>query len=375
MRRSGTPSSLVWRVFASYLVVVVVVALVALIVGEAFAPFLLDRHVRSMAGMMSGGAPMAAMVDDLAASYRGALRQSLAWAVLVATLVAAAVAWTVTRRLVAPLAAMRGASRAIADGHYADRLDDGAPGEIGDLAASFNTMATALEQSDAIRRQLLTDLAHELRTPLSNLRGYLEALEDGVFTLDAATSAALRRQVERIERLTSDLSLLHRLESDALPVRTGPVSLDALLDDSVAAFRARFDDKGVRLQTGSPSGLVVEADSTRTAQVIENLLANALRFTPSGGSVEVAGRPYGGAAAIAVHDTGPGVAADQREAIFRRLVRGDPARGSDMGAGTGLGLTIAKALVTRQGGEIWVSEGEGGGAVFTFTLPLAVPDT
>jgi two-component system, OmpR family, sensor histidine kinase BaeS len=371
-RRPGAPSGLVWRIFASYLLVVAVVALAALVAGEALAPYLLDRHMRAMGDMMSSSAPMAAMADDLARSYRSALRQSIAWAVLVATVVAAAVAWAVTGRLVAPLAAMRAASRAIADGRYADRLDASAPGEIGDLAASFNTMAGALEQSDASRRRLLTDLAHELRTPLSNLRGYVEALEDGVFTLDAATGSALRRQVERIERLTDDLSLLHRLESEALPIRTAPLALRGLIDQSVAAFRARFDDKRVRLVATVPADLMADADAARTTQVLENLLANALRFTAPGGTVEVHARAYAAAVAISVRDTGPGVPAEEREAIFRRLVRGDPARGGATGQGSGVGLTIAKALVTRQGGEIWVQDADGGGADFTFTLPRAV---
>jgi signal transduction histidine kinase len=377
-------SSLAWRVFASYLVVVGVTALGALAAGEVLAPFLLDRHIRSMGGMgHGGGGPPAAMAADLATAYRIALTQSLAWAALVATVAAAVVAWSVTRRLVAPLGDLGVASRAIADGRYGQRLDTSAPGEIGELAATFNTMADALERDEEIRRQLLSDLSHELRTPLSNLRGYLEALEDEVFTLDAATTAALRRQVDRMERLVADLSLLTQLEAGQVPVAPEPVAIDALIADSVAAFRARFDERGVALsiREGHP-GIVVVADATRTGQVLENLLSNALRHTPPGGRVEVGVRAWGAAAArVEVRDTGPGVPVAQREAIFRRLVRGDPARRSADGEGSGIGLTIAKELVVRQGGEIGVegaaaegsngrSEATGGrGAVFFFTLP------
>jgi len=374
-RRSRRPDSLAWRVFGSYLIVVAVAALGALVAGEAFAPFLLDRHMRSMGGGMghfgpSAGGASSAMAADLAAAYRSALTQSLAWAAIVATVAAALVAWTVTRRIVAPLGALRAASRAIANGRTGERLDTSAPGEIGDLAATFNTMAAALEQSDAIRRQLLTDLSHELRTPLSNLRGYLEALEDQVFTLDAATTAALRRQVDRMERLVADLSLLTRLEAGQVPIEVAPVDLGALIADSLAAFRARFDEKGVALAAaaGGPGPWVV-ADATRTAQVLENLLSNALRHTPPGGRVEVATRPLGEAVRVDVRDTGPGVPEGQREAVFRRLVRGDPARSTSDGEGSGIGLTIAKGLVTRQGGEIGVADAEGGGADFYFTLP------
>jgi two-component system, OmpR family, sensor histidine kinase BaeS len=362
-------SGLAWRVFASYLVVVAVATIGALAAGEALAPYLLDRHMRSMGGMGHGGGP-AAMAADLVSAYRSALTQSLAWAAVVATAAAALVAWTVTRRLVAPLADLGVASRAIASGRYGQRLDTSAPGEIGELAASFNTMAAALEVDDAIRRQLLTDLSHELRTPLSNLRGYLEALEDEVFTLDAATTAALRRQVDRMERLVADLSLLTQLEAGQVPVEVGRVDLDELIADSVAAFGARFDERGIALAVeGGDDGAVVEADATRTAQVLENLLSNALRHTPRGGRVVVTRRPSGDTLRIEVRDTGPGVPEAQREAVFRRLVRGDPARRSADGEGSGVGLTIAKELVTRQGGEIGVEAADGGGAVFYFTLP------
>jgi signal transduction histidine kinase len=362
--------SLLWRVFGSYLVVVAVATVGALVAGEAFAPFLLDRHIRSMGPMMGhGGDPMAAMTADLADAYRSALTQSLAWAALIATAVAAVVAWTVTRRVVGPLADLREASRAIARGNYERRLDADAPGEIGDLAGSFNTMAEALEQGEAIRRQLLSDLSHELRTPLSNLRGYLEALEDGVFTLDAPTSAALRRQTERLERLVADLSLLSGLEAGEVPVVATPIDLASLVGDSAAAFRARFEERAVALAVDAPAELRVNADANRTAQVLENLLDNALRHTPAGGRVTVRARPDGAFARVEVRDTGPGVPEALREAIFRRLFRGDPARAAVQGEGSGIGLTIARELVVRQGGAIGVEEAPGGGASFFFTLP------
>ena len=371
-RRPGHRGALVWRVFASYLVVVGVATLGALVAGEAFAPYLIDRHLRMM-GPMPSSEPMAAMVADLADAYRSALTQALAWAALVATAVAAVVAWSVTRRLLAPLGALRAASRSIAAGRYEARLDASAPSELGELAESFNTMATALEHNEVIRQQLLGDLSHELRTPLSNLRGYLEALEDGVFSLDVATAAALRRQVDRMERLLDDLSSLHRLEAGQVAIEAKEVELSALVADSLAAFRARFEERGVRVSMAEDDpGAIVRADPARTGQVLENLLANALRHTPPGGRVSVAIEAWGDALRVAVCDSGPGVPREQREAVFRRLFRGDPARSAGHGEGSGIGLTIAKALITRQGGEIGVEEAEGGGACFYFTLPRAV---
>lgn len=382
--------SLLWRVFGSYLVVVAVATIGAMVAGEVFAPFLLDRHMRSMGPMMGHADPMAVMTADLANAYRMALTQSLAWAAVIATVVAAVVAWSVTRRVVGPLADLREASAAIATGNYERRLDADAPGEIGDLASSFNTMAEALEQGESIRRQLLSDLSHELRTPLSNLRGYVEALEDGVFALDAATAAALRRQVERLGRLVADLSLLNSLEAGEVPVVPEPVDLVAVVRDSVSAFRARFEERGVALALDAPPALEARADANRTAQVLENLLDNALRHTPAGGRVTVRVGSDDAFHRVEVRDSGPGVPEAQREAVFRRLFRGDPARGAGHGEGSGIGLTIARELVTRQGGAIWV-EGAGGsdsvgthggaaveddgaatargGACFVFTLP------
>lgn len=385
MSRAGAPggpsssqrvSGLVVRVFAANLVVVAVAAVGALLAGTALAPIVLEGHMRMMGGIGAAGpmgpieGPMGAMMADLGTTYRAALVQSLLWAIGFATVAAAVVAWFVTGRLVAPLRAMREASSAIAAGRHGRRLDASAPGEIGDLAGAFNAMAEALQTGDRVRRQLVTDLAHELRTPISNLRGYLEALEDGVFELDDTTRGAVRRQVDRLERLVADLALLHDLEAGQLPVVVENVDLTALAAASVAAMQARFDEKGVALSLEAPPGRVeVVADPVRFGQVLENLLVNALRHTPAGGRVRVVVRAEGSGTRLEVRDTGPGVPEAEREAVFRRFYRGDPARGTAGGEGTGVGLTIARALVERQGGTIGVGEVEGGGAAFFVTLP------
>lgn len=372
-RRRG----LLARVFAANLVVVAVAAVGALIVGQALAPLVLERHLGSM-GMMAGGARgpgFAAMTADLEVAYRSALLQSIGWAVGIATLAAAAVAWFVTARLIAPLRALRAASAAIASGRPGARLDADAPGEIGDVAASFNAMAEALEEGDAVRRRLVTDLAHELRTPLSNLRGTVEALEDGVFELDDVTRTGLRRQVERLERLVADLATLHDLEAGQVAIDARPTDLAALANASHAAFQARFAERGVALEVHAPArGAVAFGDPVRIGQVLENLLSNALRHTPCGGRVDVVVASGAAAVRVEVRDTGPGVPEREREAVFRRFYRGDPARATDGGTGTGVGLTIAKTLVERQGGRIEVGAAPGGGALFAFTVPTAPRD-
>ena len=358
------------RVFAANLVVVAVATVGALLAGWALSPIVLDRHMGMMRSSTSHGPGMDAMATDLEAAYRIALSQSLAWAAVVATVAAAGVAWVVTVRLLAPLRALRSATTAFAAGRRGTRLDEDAPGELGDVAAAFNGMAEAIERGAGERRRRVADLAHELRTPLSNLRGYVEALEDGVFELDEATRAALGRQVERLERLVADLATLHDVEAGQVVLQVAPTDVAALASAGVAAVQARFAEKGVALTCTAPQdGACALADPVRVGQVLENLLDNALRHTPAGGKVAVAVRATAEGVRVEVRDTGPGVPERERKAVFRRLYRGDPARGATVGVGSGVGLTIAKALVERQGGTIGVGEAPGGGAVFWFTLP------
>jgi len=362
------------RVFAANLAVVAVAAVSAILAGWAFAPLLLERHVESMMRMSSHGPGFERMAADLDAAYRLALGQSIAWAVAIASVAAVVVAWAVTNRLVAPLRALREASSAIAAGRRGARLDVDAPGEIGELAASFNAMATALDEADTVRRRLVTDLAHELRTPLSNLRGYVEALEDGVFEFDDDTRRALGRQVERLERLVTDLGALHDLEAGQVPLALERTDLTEVVRTGVAAVTTRFAERAVELAVALPAQAVwVRADPVRTGQVLENLLDNARRHTPGGGRVEVSVTSSTDAGRVEVRDTGPGVAERDREAVFRRLYRVDPDRPAGAGAGSGVGLTIAKALVERQGGAIGVDAAPEGGARFWFTAPLADP--
>ena len=364
--------SLYWRLLPSYLLVVAVAAGTALLAGEALAPFFLQRHVDAMMETLhaQGDQTLDVMADDLEAGFRRALTQSLLWALVVSALAASLVGLYVTRRVVRPLRALTRASRRIAGGRYRQRLDGRAPGEIGELAAAFNTMAEALERSEERRVQLVADLAHEFRTPLSNLRGYLEGLEDGVFSADELAEPA-RRQVERLERLADDLSLLSRVETGQLELQLATVAAAALLMAAADAFRPRFEAKGVALNVPPvPSGLTVWADEERTGQVLGNLIANALRFTPQGGSVTLTAAPIaGGRVRFDVSDTGVGIPPEQLALVFNRFYRGDEARAQRDGSGSGIGLTLAKQLVERQGGEIGVSSRPGEGSSFWFTLP------
>ncbi|MHB1060043.1 MAG: sensor histidine kinase, partial [Rhodanobacter sp.] len=320
-----------------------------------------------------GDQALDAMADDLAAGFRRALTQSLLWALVASGAAATMVGLYVTRRVVRPLRALTRASGRIAGGRYSQRLTQRAPGEIGELAAAFNTMAATLEKSEERRVQLMADVAHEFRTPLSNLRGYLEGLEDGVFAPEELAAPA-RRQLQRLERLADDLSLLSRVETGQVDLHPAEVAAVTLLDAVAEAFRPRFEAKDVTLEVAAAPDVRVWADAERSGQVLTNLVANALRFTPAGGRVKLAVYAVGeGWVRFEVSDTGGGIPQGQLSLVFNRFYRGDQARAQQEGGGSGIGLTLAKQLVERQGGDIGVSSRLGQGSTFWFTLPRA-PD-
>ncbi|MEJ2292365.1 MAG: HAMP domain-containing sensor histidine kinase [Deinococcales bacterium] len=370
--------SLFWRLLPSYLLVIVVAAAAAFLVGETLAPFFLRHHMDEMMaalgsrGSMGMGGGLAGMGVDLSEAYRRALTQSLTWASLLAALAATGVALYVTGRIVTPLRDMTRASERIAGGRYGDRLDPHAPGEVGELAAAFNRMADTLQRSEERRVELLADVAHEFRTPLSNLRGYVEGLEDGVFDNAAGVFEASRRQLDRLTHLVDDLSLLSRVETGQLELELAPVDARSLVDASAAAFLPEAGRRGIRLEAVAPhTALWVHADRERTLQVLSNLIGNALRYTPRGGSVRLEVAPASRSEVrFAVRDTGPGIAPEDLPNVFKRFYRGDKARSPHAG-GSGIGLTLARQLVERQGGTISVVSPRGEGATFTFTLPQA----
>lgn len=366
--------SLYWRLLCSYLLVIGICSITLFLSGETFGPFLLDRHLASMQETMHNLTPetfRAAMASDLGDAYRRALSQSMLWGLLVSAAVAGGVGLFVTSRIVSPLRSMQRASQRIASGRYQDRLDAQAPGEVGDLAGSFNAMAEALEQTERRRVELLANVAHEFKTPLSSLHGYLDGLEDGVFRADSETFSACQRQVLRLERLVADLSLLSRVETGQERFTLVPVRACELLGQAVATFRPQFEGRGVALTAEHvPASWRVLVDAERTGQVFSNLIDNALRHTPPGGTVQLSAREHGRAEIVfEVRDTGEGIAAEDLPHLFTRFFRGDKARQRDLGSGSGIGLTIAKHYVEAQGGQLEVVKEPGWGGVFTFSVP------
>lgn len=367
MRRRGL-RRLGPKLFASYLLIVAVGSVVLWVTAEAVAPSAFSRHLSAMVRVM--GAPQ--MMGDLFAAFLRAMNTALAVAAGAAFLAAVAVSIFVTRRIVAPVRAMMTASARIADGRYGERVPVTSDDELGELAGQFNRMAAALEQVERMRRDLLADVAHELRTPLAGIDGYMEALIDGVLPAEPETFHRIRREASRLQRLVADLRELSWVEAGQVPVLPHPVEVRELAEAAAARMRPQFQDKGIILALDVPEGLPrVLADPDRIGQVLTNLLGNAIRYTSEGGRVTIGARFGQGMVAIAVADTGAGIAPEHLPHLFDRFYRADPSRARSSG-GSGIGLTIARHLVEAHGGAIQAeSPGPGRGATFTFTLPSA----
>jgi signal transduction histidine kinase len=366
-----------WRLFAAFVAVIGVGVVTMWVAVSLTAPGLFEQQMLRMMGGGVGpsmmGGPGGAMDTALAAAFRESLAQALLVASAAALLAAFAASLFVTRRIVRPVQRLATASRRIADGHYAERVPDGpAHDELADLTISFNDMAATLEATERRRRELIGDVAHELRTPIATLEGYLEGLLDGVVDPNPQTWAKLHDEAGRLRRLVDDLQELSRAEARQIPIALRATDPAQIVQAALDRLAEAFAEKGLVLVADVPERLPrVRADPDRAVQVLSNLLTNALRYTPVPGTVQVAVRPVEGALEFTVRDSGVGLAGDELGRVFERFYRVDRSRSRSLG-GSGIGLTIARALVDAMGGRIRAeSAGPGQGSSFSFTLPMA----
>ncbi|BAS29258.1 sensor histidine kinase [Limnochorda pilosa] len=367
------------KLLAGYLVVVAVGVATLFAAATLVAPSLFDRlmdqamgpHMEGTTDMMSPG--MMTGVRELSARvFREGMLQALGIAALTAGIAAVLASLVLSNWIARPVHHMLSASRRIAQGRYSERVPVGDRDEVGQLAESFNAMAATLEETERRRLELIGNVAHELRTPVANLEGYLEGLLDGVVAPSQQTWAFLHGEAGRLRRLVQDFQDLSRAEARQMALQLAPAQPGQLARDAAARLEAAYAEKGVTLRLAVPDDLPpVLADSDRTLQVLTNLLNNALRYTPPEGSVEVTADRHGLDVRFSVRDTGVGIAPEHLPHLFERFYRVDPSRSRAAG-GSGIGLTIARALVEAMGGRIWVeSPGPGRGATFSFTLPVA----
>ncbi len=345
----------------------------------AAEPIVVDGQV---AGYLAFGdlARSAAALSAAEQGYLDRLRASLWLAALVAGALGIAAGLWLSRTLTAPLARLALAARAFARRDWTARAAPSGTAELAEVANAFNGMADALREAEALRRNLMADVAHELRTPLTVLQGNLRALLDGVYPLELGEIATLYDETRLLSRLVDDLRELALAEAGQLRLKLEEVPVVPLLESAVALFASAAQADGVRLDVvASGERPAVTADPDRLAQVLRNLLANALRHTPAGGRVEFrvtcdgpssAGRPP--RVVISVADTGEGIAVEDLPHVFDRFYRGDRSRARQIG-GAGLGLAIIKSLVEAMGGAVSVQSDPGAGSTFSFWLPAASP--
>ncbi|HEY5434960.1 MAG TPA: ATP-binding protein [Candidatus Limnocylindrales bacterium] len=360
------PRSLRARLLVAFLVVVAAslgtVAVAVLLVGP--------RYFAEAMGHMPGDPMGEAMGQATQVAFADAMRQALLAGSVIAIVTATVVSLAVAARIARPISALVAAARRIAGGHYAERVPVDEPGELGELATSFNDMAGSLEATERRRLQLVGDVAHELRTPLTTLDGYLEGLEDGVIEANAETWRLLRAETGRLTRLVTDLSELWRAEARQLPLRIEAVDIATVAREVVERFAPLAAARELRVDVPSTPA-PARADRDRVAQILGNYISNAIRHAPYGSTITVSLALPGGRARLAVTDRGPGLASDQLEAVFERFYRVDPARSRPTG-GSGIGLTIARALAEAMGGRAWAERPpDGVGVTFLLELPAA----
>lgn len=365
------------KLFLANLAVILVGVVILAITIQLTVPVAFNSHLGMMAnmdnGMGMGQGQGQGYGRTLFESFRASMFQSLGYAVTASVLAALLVSWFLSRRIVAPVQTLSAASQSIAEGHYDERVQVNGADEIAQLATRFNQMATQLEQVESMRRQLIGDVTHELRTPLTSIKGYMEGLVDGVLPSTPETFNQIHREADRLSRLVDDLQELSRVEAKAYSLDVRSVTVSSLVQTTIKRLSPQARDKRIALRSNLPADLpLLLVDEDRITQVLVNLVANAIQYTPEGGDVTISAGRQADEIHISVTDTGIGIPAEHIDNLFTRFYRVDKSRSRNAGGGSGIGLTIARHLVEAHGGRIWAeSNGDGQGSTFTFSLKIA----
>ncbi len=363
MNPEQQPGSLTTRLLVSQIGVSVAMALTMVVVAVIVGPPLFEAH------MLEAGHSSPDVLAHSEEAFTAAGTLALGTGLAIAATGAIIVSVLISRRLRRSLTDLGEAAARISDGDYGLRVASADSRELATLADSFNTMAGKLATVEGSRRRLLTDLAHEIRTPLASMEICVESLEDGAIEPGPEAWAILTGQIERIARLAEDLGQVSAAEEGRLNLRRRPTDANALAEAAVLAARDGFERKGIQLELHQGPELVVGVDPARIGQVLGNLLSNALRHTRSGGHVDVAVEADGDGVNLLVLDDGEGIAEEHLSRVFERFYRVDAARDRDHG-GTGVGLAISRAIARAHGGELTAaSPGPGKGTTFTLHLP------
>lgn len=362
------PGVAIWLLLAQG-IVVTAGALTAAGVAAVVGPPLFHHHLL-MAGETAGTPQMA----HIERAYTSANTIALGTAVLIALTAAIAITWYLARRLTRPIVQLAAAAERLSAGDYTARATVSTAGrELAALTATFNQVAERLQNTEATRRRLLADLAHELRTPIATIEAYLDGLDDGITQWGNEPARVLRDQTTRLHRLAQDLNDVSRAEEGGPDLTLEDSPVYPIVQAAVDSLRPSYAAHRVHLHLPRPGSGLQQArapiDAQRLTQALSNVLTNALRHTPPGGDVTAGIELTSDTIRVTVTDSGDGIPADQLPHIFERFYRGDLARSHDH-AGSGIGLTIARAIVHAHHGTLTaLSDGPGHGTKFTFTLP------
>jgi two-component system sensor histidine kinase BaeS len=310
------------------------------------------------------GAIVVAKQKTAITKFADSLLRRLAIASAFGLLVAAAFAWYVSRRLVDPLLVLSRATDEVAAGSYDVELPRRAPGEIGHLADRFDEMTLRLQESEARERNFLMTVSHELRTPLTAIRGHVSALSEGLVDDPTLSLAVITAEAQRLERLVGDILDLAKLDAHRFTVLREEVGMEHLVETAYQTFAEQARVRSIDFTVTMAQKPVILSDGDRVLQIVDNLLANAFRATPDGGKIALELGQTNGTVVVAVEDTGPGIAPEDRERLFRPFVTD--------GGGTGLGLTIARELSHALGGDIGLDSQVGRGSRFELSLPASL---
>ncbi|MDP3063744.1 MAG: ATP-binding protein [Chloroflexota bacterium] len=379
---SGSPlNRLTTRLVLGFLAAAVVgVALVAVLAYRSttseFRTFVghvgeMDRVMGGGMGQMMGGRGFMGGLDQAQNDFQSGLTRALWIAGIVGGLVAIGLggllAWTIVR----PLGRVTNAARRIARGELETRVQADGADEVAELGQAFNSMAAALQRDRDLRHNMMADIAHELRTPLSVLRGNVEAMLDGVTPPDRENLQSLHEETLLLGRLVDDLRTLTLAEAGRLELRPEPTDMAELARQTARSLEPQASAKGIRLALELPPAPPhAQVDPDRTTQALRNLLTNAIRYSPQGSVVTVRVVEDREGVVVSAADNGPGIPLEDVPHLFERFFRADRSRSRATG-GSGLGLAIVKQLIEAQGGQVWAKSGVGQGSEFSFRVPLA----
>lgn len=352
------------RLFASYGVVALAGAATVLILTRILVPRLFDDRMQGIGRTTGvGGGQMAASQHNAVVS---ALNTSLIIGLSISLVVAAVAAVVMARRVLRPIDDLRAATSRLATGRYDQPVAAPSEPELAALANDVNRLATALTQTEQRRAALIGDIAHEMRTPLTTITGYVDGFGDGLFDKDEMI-AAVSAETARLRRLAADLAAVSRVEEGQLTLDPTNTDLSVIVRTVGDRLRPQFDAKPVTLIIDATSSVDVVVDLERLAQALTNLIGNALAYTPPSGTVRVSVAADAQIACVEVSDSGRGIAPEDLEHVFERFFRADP---NGHAAGTGIGLTIARSIARAHGGDLTAaSDGTDRGATFSLTLP------